>query len=189
MTSLAPEAVTGDVVITNAERLRHRAKAIVEEFADRYSGLAGQPSGWCDNPDGLCFRAPTTQCSTRIKINLPKSHIDCRIVIRTLKELRSRIGGQSHVGRRRERATEDQRCSQQCEKQWGRARVRKRMSNHPKRTQLNAIQRRIRFLASCKRGSSPLASQHSPLFSLWVPSLNLFWLTCLSASRSDVLSG
>src|SRR5580704_2593533 len=67
-----------------------------------------------------------------------KSHIDCRIVIHTLKELRSRIDGQSHVGRPRvaigvqfeslsgilrgrERAAEDQQCSQQCEKQAGKA--------------------------------------------------------------------
>ena len=47
MTSIASDVVTRNDVVANAERLRRRAKAIIDEFPNRYPDLTGQPSGWC----------------------------------------------------------------------------------------------------------------------------------------------
>lgn len=48
MTSItATERANGNDIIADAERLRRQAKALVDEFPNRYADLAGQPSSWC----------------------------------------------------------------------------------------------------------------------------------------------
>ena len=44
--TLAAEILTGNDVIADAERLRRRAKSIVQEHPGRYANVVGEPSGW-----------------------------------------------------------------------------------------------------------------------------------------------